>query len=86
MGVLVQALPQVNDLLLEGLHPPLILLNEAQDCRLGSRRYLVPEFNRNRRNRWYTNILRPSQEQTSQGVNGYSRSNRLSLNSSSACF
>src|SRR5436305_7595172 len=46
-GVLAQASPQVIDLLLESLHPPLILLNEPQDRRRGSRRYLVPEFNRN---------------------------------------
>ena len=43
---------------MKGLQPLLILLDEGQDCRLSSRRYLVPKFNRNRRNRRHTNILR----------------------------
>jgi hypothetical protein len=66
-GVLVQALPQVIDLLLEGLQPLLILLNEGEDCRPGSRRYLVPELNRDRRNRRHSNTLRPLKARTSSG-------------------
>jgi hypothetical protein len=34
---------------------------------LGSRRYLVPEFNRNRRNRLHANILRPLEARSSSG-------------------
>lgn len=58
-GVLVEAFGQLSDLLLKGLQPLLVLLDEGQDRRLGCRRYLVPELNRNRRNRWHINILRP---------------------------
>jgi hypothetical protein len=39
-------LPQVIDLLLEGLQPLLALLDEGQDRRLGGRRHLAPEFSR----------------------------------------
>jgi hypothetical protein len=63
-GVLIQALQQVIDLLLEGLQPLLVLLDKGQDRRLGSRRYLVPEFNRNRRNRRHANIFRPLEART----------------------
>src|SRR5262249_48946181 len=40
----------------KGLQPVVVLLNKGQECRLGSRRYLVPELNRNRRNRRHTSI------------------------------
>ena len=66
-GVLVQAFGKLSDLLLEGLQPLLILLDEGQDGRLGRRRYLVPEFSRNRRNRRPINILRPIEARTSSG-------------------
>jgi hypothetical protein len=65
--VLVEPLSQVIHVPLEGLHSLLILLNETQDRRLDSGRYLVPEFNRDRRNRRHTNILRPLEPQTSSG-------------------
>ena len=61
------SLSQVIGLLLEGLQPPLILLDVGQDSRLGSRRDLIPKFSRNRRNRRHASILRPLQERTSQG-------------------
>src|SRR5262249_59074737 len=41
-GVLVKPLPKVIDLMLEGLQPLLVLPDEGQDRRLGSRRYLAP--------------------------------------------
>jgi hypothetical protein len=63
----VEAFCELIDPLLKGLQPLLILLNEGQDCRLGSRRYLVPEFSRNRRNRRHINILRPIEARTSSG-------------------
>src|SRR4051794_25457319 len=37
-GVLVQAFGKLSDLLLEGLQPLLVLLDEGQDRRLGGRR------------------------------------------------
>jgi hypothetical protein len=49
------------------LQPLLILLDEDQDRRLGSRRYLVPEFDRNRRSRRHINILRPLETRTGSG-------------------
>jgi hypothetical protein len=52
-GVLVEAFGKLSDLLLEGLEPLLILLDEGQDRRLGRRRDLAPELNRDRRNRRY---------------------------------
>src|SRR5262249_34515027 len=58
-GVLVEPLSQFLDLLLERLHPPLVLADEGHDVRLGSRRDLAPVFNRDRRNSWHANILRP---------------------------
>ena len=66
-GVLIQPSGQLSDLQLEGLHLLLILMNEGQDRRLGCRRYLAPKFNRNRRNRLHTNILRPLYPQTGSG-------------------
>ena len=63
--VLVEALLQFIDLLLEGLQPLLVLLDEGQDRRLGSRRDLAPEFNGDRRNRRHINILRPPETWTS---------------------
>jgi hypothetical protein len=72
-GVLVEAFGKLIDLPLKGLQPLFVLLDEGQDGRLGGRRYLVPEFRRNRRNRRHINILRPLRERTSQGVNGYQR-------------
>src|SRR5262249_37746713 len=64
-GVLVEAFGQLIDLPLEGLQPLLVLLDEGQDGRLGGRRYLVPEFSGNWRNRRHTNILRPVEARTS---------------------
>jgi hypothetical protein len=52
-------LPQFIDLLLEGLQPLLVLLDNGQDRRLGHRRDLAPKFNTNRRNRRHITILRP---------------------------
>jgi hypothetical protein len=66
-GVLVEALPQVIDLLLEGLQPLLILLDEGQDSRVSGRRNLAPESNRDRRNRRHINILRPPKARASSG-------------------
>src|SRR5262249_37443784 len=45
-GVLVQALRELIDLVLQGLQPLLILLNQGQDCFLGSRGGLGPHVNR----------------------------------------
>jgi hypothetical protein len=53
------------DVLLEGLQPLLVVLNEGQDGRLGSKRYLVPEFMRDRRKRRHINILRSLKGRTS---------------------
>jgi hypothetical protein len=43
-GVLVEALLEFIDLLLQGLQSSLILLDESQDRRLCGRRNLVPKF------------------------------------------
>ena len=45
-GVLVEALLEFMDLLLQGLQSPLILLDEGQDRCLCGRRDLVPKFSR----------------------------------------
>jgi hypothetical protein len=45
-GVLVEALLEFMDLLLQGLQSPLILLDESQDRPLCGRRDLVPKFSR----------------------------------------
>jgi hypothetical protein len=66
-GVLVEALPQCIDLLLKGLQPLLILLDEVQDRHLGGRRYLAPVVNRNRRNRQHTNISPPWEARAHSG-------------------
>ena len=58
-GVLIQAFGKLSDLLLEGLQALFVSLDKGQDRRLGGRRYLAPEFSRDRRNRQHTNILRP---------------------------
>jgi len=52
-------LPQVIDLLLEVLQPLLILPDEGHDCRLGGRRYPVPQSNGDWRNGRHATILRP---------------------------
>src|SRR5262249_16260087 len=54
-------------MLLEGLQPLFILLDEGQDRRLGGRRYLAPEFNRDRQNRRHATIVRPLEARTSSG-------------------
>lgn len=45
----------------------LILLDEGQDRRQGGRRYLAPQFSKNRRNREHPNILRPLEDRASSG-------------------
>jgi hypothetical protein len=65
--VLVKPLSQFLGLLLRGLQPLPKLPNECQDRRLVRRRYLIPELNRNRRNRRHTSILRPQEGRTSSG-------------------
>jgi len=68
--VLIEPLSQVIDLLLEGLQPLLILLNEGHDRRLGGRRHLAPEFSRDRWNWRHTCILRPPEARTSSAGEG----------------
>src|SRR5262249_51452316 len=63
-----KALPKLIDLLLEGLQPLLMRLHEGQDRRLGGRRYLAPQFYRDRRNGRHTSILRPLEARTSSAA------------------
>src|SRR5690349_2288237 len=64
-GVLIQALGKLIDLLLQGVQPLLILLDEGEDRRLGSRWDLVPQLNRDRRNRRHSCILQQLEGRTS---------------------
>lgn len=66
-GIPVEAFGELTDLLLEGLQPLLIMLDEGQDGRLGHRRYLIPQLNRDRRNRRHTLILGHLETCTSSG-------------------
>ena len=63
----MEAFGELIDLLLEGLQPLLMLLDEGQNGRLGRGRYLVPQFNRDRRNRRNTLILGHLEACTSSG-------------------
>ena len=64
-GVLVEALLEFSDLRAEFLKALLIPLNKSQDGHLGSGRYLIPQFNRDRRKGRHTSILRPLEGRTS---------------------
>jgi hypothetical protein len=64
-GVLVEPLLEFRHLLVKFQKALLVALDDSQDGCLGSGRYLVPQFNRDRRNGGHTNILGPLEARTS---------------------
>jgi hypothetical protein len=66
-GVLVEALLQFMDLLLQGLQLPLLVLDEGRDRRLCRRRDVVPKFSRDR---WLRTHAADLQTQRTEGKVG----------------